>query len=70
MATKNTQDAAAQVAAWKAERAALKKEVASLKSQLASRPSGGADPRVDNLIKILKANPDIRNICANNGWSL
>ena len=70
MATKKSEGAAAELAALKAELAALKKEVASLKSQIAKKSSGGADSRVDNLIKILKANPDIANICANNGWSL
>ena len=44
--------------------AALKKEIAALKKQLAST-KGGADPRVDELIKIIVANNDyttLRNI--------
>ena len=41
-----------------AELAALKKEVAALKSQLA-KSSGGADPRVDKILKALEASPKI-----------
>ena len=34
--------------------AALRKEIAALKRELAKRPSGGADPRVDKLIEVIK----------------
>jgi len=33
--------------------AALRKEIANLKKELAKKPAGGADPRVDKLIKAL-----------------
>ena len=36
------------------ECAALKKEVAALKKELKAKSSGGADPRVDAVIKILQ----------------
>jgi uncharacterized small protein (DUF1192 family) len=41
------------------EIAALKKEVAALKAELKKAPKGGggADPRVDKLIEVLKDNP-------------
>ncbi len=43
------------VEALVAEVAALKREVASLKSAVAKRPAGGgADPRVDKIVEILK----------------
>ena len=71
MATKKSEshDCKAECAELHRQLAALKKEVAALKSQLAKK-SGGADPRVDNIIKILNENPDIKTICANNGWTL
>ena len=34
--------------------AALRKEVAALKAALAKKPAGGADPRVDKIIKALE----------------
>ncbi len=34
--------------------AALRKEIAALKAALAKKPAGGADPRVDKLLEILK----------------
>ena len=33
--------------------AALKKEIAALKRELAKKSAGGADPRVDKIIKVL-----------------
>ena len=36
---------------------ALRKEIAGLKRELAKKPAGGADPRVDVLIKALTKNP-------------
>ena len=41
------------------EIAALKKEIAALKAELKKAPKGGggADPRVDKLIEVLKDNP-------------
>ena len=33
--------------------AALRKEIAALKKELAKKPAGGADPRVDKIIKAL-----------------
>ena len=35
--------------------AALRKEVAALKKALAKKSAGGADPRVDALIELIKA---------------
>jgi len=40
-------------AALEAEVAALKKEVAALKKELAKKSSGGADPRVDKIWRVL-----------------
>ena len=34
--------------------AELRKEIAALKEALAKRPSGGADPRVDALVELIK----------------
>ena len=47
-------DCAVECAALKKEVAALKKEVAALKKELKAKSSGGADPRVDAVIKILQ----------------
>ena len=43
------------------EIAALKKEVAALKAELKKAPkgSGGADPRVDKILKALETSPKI-----------
>ena len=35
--------------------AALRKEIAALKAALAKKPAGGADPRVDKIIEVIKA---------------
>lgn len=53
MATKKS---AAEECCAKCEKdiAALRKEVAALKSELAKKSSGGADPRVDGVVKILE----------------
>ena len=40
--------------------AALRKEVVALKKELAKKSAGGADPRVDILIDILKDGPKSR----------
>ncbi len=53
MALKKTKEAS--VAELQKEVAALKKEVVALKRQLSAKPAGGADPRVDAIIKVLKA---------------
>ena len=42
------------VAALQVEVAALRKEVAALKQQLSKAGSGGKDPRIDKIVKILK----------------
>ena len=42
------------ISAHKAELAALKREEPTLKRQLASASQGGADPRVNKLIEVLK----------------
>ena len=34
--------------------AALKKEIAALKKELAKKSAGGADPRVDKIVDLLK----------------
>ena len=39
--------------------AALRKEIAALKKELAKKSSGGADPRVDKLIKAILEIPSI-----------
>ena len=39
--------------------AALRKEIAALKAALAKKPAGGADPRVDAILKALEASPKI-----------
>ena len=43
------------------EIAALKKEIAALKAELKKAPKGGggADPRVDKILKALEASPKI-----------
>lgn len=53
MATKKT---AAEECCAKCESdiAALKKEIAALKKELKAKSSGGSDPRVDTLIKVVK----------------
>ena len=53
MATKKT---AAEECCAKCEKdiAALKKEIAALKKELKAKSSGGADPRVDKILEILK----------------
>ena len=58
---KRSQEASAEECCAKCESdvAALRKEIAALKRELAKRPSGGADPRVDKIIKALAASPKI-----------
>ena len=34
--------------------AALRKEIAALKAELAKKPAGGADPRLDKIIEVIK----------------
>jgi anti-sigma factor RsiW len=53
---RKSQAASAEECCAKCERdvAALRKEVAALKAALAKRPSGGADPRVDALVALIK----------------
>ncbi|GEM_PF-5617605 len=34
--------------------AVLRKEIAALKKELAKKPAGGSDPRVDQVVQILK----------------
>lgn len=58
MATKKS---AAEECCAKCEKdiAALRKEVAALKRELSKKSSGGADPRVDKILKALEASPKI-----------
>ena len=60
-AKKEEVDCAVECAALKKEVAALKKEISALKKELKAKSSGGADPRVDELIKILKTHPNFKN---------
>ena len=53
--TASVEDLAKEVAALKIEIASLKRELGKAKS------SGGADPRVDKLIEILKSGPKSRS---------
>ncbi len=60
---KRSQAASAEECCAKCESdvAELRKEIAALKAALAKRPAGkgGADPRVDKIIKALAASPKI-----------
>jgi len=56
---KTAAEAAPDVEALVAEVAALKAEVAALKKELAKKSAGGADPRVDKILKALEASPKI-----------
>ena len=42
--------------------AALRKEIAALKKELAKKSAGGADPRLDTLIEVLKLNGRRKNL--------
>jgi hypothetical protein len=64
-AKKEEVDCAVECAALKKEVAALKKEIAALKKELKAKSSGGADPRVDKILSVLKDLPSFRTICAN-----
>lgn len=66
MATKKS---AAEECCAKCEKdiAALKKEIAALKKELKAKSSGGADPRVDAIIEILKLHPKHKQILENKG---
>ena len=55
MAKARTESSAQDISGLKSELAGLKREVAALKRQLASASKGSADPRVDKLIKAIKA---------------
>ena len=57
MATKKSEAAGHAHSALEAELAKLKKEVAQLKKDLAAakKSSGGADPRFDKLLEVLKS---------------
>jgi len=59
MATRKSTSSAAEECCAKCEKdiAALRKEVAALKSALAKKSAGGADPRVDVIIKALTRDP-------------
>ena len=56
MATKKSTVSSAEECCAKCERdiAALKREIAALKKELAKKSSGGADPRVDAILELLK----------------
>ena len=47
--------------------AALRKEIAALKAALAKKPAGGADPRVDAVIELLKLHPKHKQILESKG---
>jgi hypothetical protein len=61
MATRKTAKSSAEECCAKCESdiAALRKEIAALKKELAKKPAGGADPRVEKLIKALLSKPSI-----------
>lgn len=67
-AKKQEVDCAVECAALKKEVAALKREIAALKKELKEKSSGGADPRVDALIDILKLHPKHKIILENKGY--
>ena len=52
-------DCAVECAALKKEVAALKKEIAALKKELKAKSSGGADPRIDQILSVLIELSDI-----------
>jgi hypothetical protein len=56
MATRKTAKSSAEECCAKCESdiAGLRKEVAALKRELAKKSAGGADPRVNKLIEVLK----------------
>lgn len=56
---KTAAEAAPDVKALVAEVAALKAEVAALKKELAKKSAVGVDPRVDKILKALKASPKL-----------
>ena len=47
--------------------AALRKEIAALKKELAKKPAGGADPRVDVVIELLKISNSQRKFLESKG---
>ena len=47
--------------------AALRKEIAALKKELAKKPAGGADPRVDAVIELLKISNSQRKFLESKG---
>ena len=60
-------EAAPDVEALVAEVAALKAEVAALKRELAKKPAGGADPRVDAILELLKQSNSQRKFLEKKG---
>ncbi len=52
-------DCKVECAELKKEVAALKKEIAALKKELKAKPSGGADPRIDQILSVLIELSDI-----------
>lgn len=64
MPTKKTAAASAASAAeccakCESDIAALRKEIAALKRELAKKPAGGADARVDKILKALESSPKL-----------
>jgi hypothetical protein len=61
MATKKEEsyDCKAECAELHKQLAALKKEVVALKKELKLKSSGGSDPRVDKLIKVILSKPSV-----------